>query len=927
MKFLRNLILILLAIVIIAVTGLRLYFNNTRLRVLAERQLSALTHTEIRINRLRFSLWNGVEASNIHLHAARDDLQIRRLALHWRWTLSPQIILPEFAIEGIEATIDQQGKLVDLLQSSQKESEAPFNPKQFVMPIAVEVQKINVSIDKVMFLDKPNHISLTHAHLTGTFFGKEKQIKANLLFRIGDPQQFATVKIHKDNVDLILQSNLKTEIHSTQLADLNLSVDSQIQLNNRPLFALRASMRDVFSKRLIDIQKLHTSLNFKDLTPLLEFFAPDIHLQGQLEANLAPFSATTEDIAQQSFLLHLQTHALGIQGSGFRMKNIQATCDLKIKQPHHIQIKQMVVDIDHKVILDMQGSVEHAQSPNLHFNHVAVSAKIPSIPRALTLVVSKHWPFQLSGSLSANAELHGNIPYQELTQILDFPQEQDLSLRLDASSRVIHTLLQQFRRGLPFTSHITIDVKNLTYNDIQTQIRHLNARSALDLEPHQAQLHLESVIDKTNVPMIGTNARTTIQWAITPEGFDFALNHTAGEIEISDLALQNVQFQTIAHYVPGGDLKIEKLYADLPSAGFSLTATGSLLKPLRAFTTQAWKQSDLPGIEATLALHTMVDLKKAPLDLTASGTAQCDAQLQVRNASANVTGTIAFDGISATSQNGKILNLQGSLPFDLIFLLGQSEKSVLLTKYFPLGDGNLSLITYDQDIRQHPIRSTFYDVVRRYQQPPHLAAEEIRVGPYQVNNLELDARLVQGMLNIDHFRMQFLGGDVVGSFGLQIANNGSVRSFMNGEVSNLDASYFERLHLIPGPGSELNADIHFAFLVGPHARDIDLNMNVTRLGTQTLDRLLQLLDPEEQDPKLQEKRQQLKLVTISRASAWIRYENLNIDLDTLPIWHIPYTSVGFPNIDRALIRRYALSDQLNIIMQPYQKKLAVLLGW
>jgi hypothetical protein len=924
MKLLRNLVLVLLLVLATASIALRWYFNDQKLRQIAEQQLSKLAQAPVHIAALHLGLWDGIEVDGLQVTSGRETLRIKRLALHWTWAFKRQITLSEVAIEGIDVTIDKQGKLARFSKTSSGDT-PPFDAQQFVMPIAVEVRKISLIVEKITWLDNKNSASLTDAYLTGKFSGKDKLINLDMVLGIGDPQHFATATIDHDKTHLVMQPYLTTRIHSTKLTCLHLSLESKIHLNNRPLLAINAAVSDVFADRRVELQKLEVALHFDDVAPLIAVFLPQMHLHGRLNAVLTPFSAPIENIPQQLFGLHVQTEAFGVQMPGVQLRNIQTVCDLEVAQSGHVDIKNLSIDIDRKLFLQAHGLIDRAQTSILRFRHLKLNVDIPSIA-ALRTMLSMQLP--ANGTLSASANLNGDVSYQELAQLLQPPKGADLSQQLDNATQLMETVLQRLRRGLPFTAHLEVTGSHLAYTDMQTQVHNMRTRARFAIEQHRLDANIQTDIEKITGPMYLANLRNNAHWTTTSDGFDFSFDNVTGEAKLPNTVLQNSRFQTLAHYIPGGDLQIQRLQAEVPSAGFSLDATGSVHKPLRALATRAWKKPGLPGIETSLALRMTADLNKAPLDMAVQGTAQCEAHVLLRDALAKLTGTLQLDDVSVQNHDNAIYHLRGTLPFELGFLFGQSpQNAAVLTKDLALGDGSLSLATYEQDIRQHPTRSSFYETARPYQRPQHLTAESIHVGPYSINQIDIDGRLRQGVLTADRFSMQFLGGDVLGSFGLQLAPDGSVRAVVNGEVSNLDASHFERLHLTPGPGSELNADLHFAFLLGSNARDVDLNVNVTRLGTQTLDRLLQLLDPDQLDPKLQEKRKQLKLVTIARASAWIRYENLNIDLDTLPIWHIPYTKVGFPKLDKALIRRYALSDQLNIIMQPYQNKLAMFLGW
>jgi hypothetical protein len=176
--------------------------------------------------------------------------------------------------------------------------------------------------------------------------------------------------------------------------------------------------------------------------------------------------------------------------------------------------------------------------------------------------------------------------------------------------------------------------------------------------------------------------------------------------------------------------------------------------------------------------------------------------------------------------------------------------------------------------------------------------------------------------------MHVLGGDIVGNMDFRLGNDRSLTGDMDMKVSNIDASYFAMLNLEPGPESEMNADMHMSFVFAPRRRDLAFNMNVTKIGSKTLDRFLQLLDPEEKNDSLQRTRGQLKFVRIDNVAMWVRFENLNMDIDVTTFLRIPFTNIGFPNIERELLRRYSISEQLDFYLQPtIDKTVAPLLGW
>jgi hypothetical protein len=198
----------------------------------------------------------------------------------------------------------------------------------------------------------------------------------------------------------------------------------------------------------------------------------------------------------------------------------------------------------------------------------------------------------------------------------------------------------------------------------------------------------------------------------------------------------------------------------------------------------------------------------------------------------------------------------------------------------------------------------------------------------EIFDFELEGRVTQGMLLVDWIAMHVLGGDINGNMALQIGRDASMRADLALRLSNLDASYFEALDLEPGEKSELNADLQLGFLAAPRSRDLTMFMNVTKIGSETFDRFLQLIDPKEEQESIQSARDNLWLVKIDEVKAWISYENLNLDLEVTTFIRIPGTNLGYPNLERELVRRNSLTGHLDTYVQPtIDAFVAPLLGW
>jgi hypothetical protein len=184
------------------------------------------------------------------------------------------------------------------------------------------------------------------------------------------------------------------------------------------------------------------------------------------------------------------------------------------------------------------------------------------------------------------------------------------------------------------------------------------------------------------------------------------------------------------------------------------------------------------------------------------------------------------------------------------------------------------------------------------------------------------------MLLVDRLGMHILGGDIDGNMALQIGRDASLRTDVAVKVSNIDASYFKVLQMEPGPHAELSADMQLGFMAARRGRDLTFDVNVTKIGSDTLDRFLLFLDGGDEDGPMSDIRGYLGLVVLKGVKAWVRFENLNMDLDAAPFLRIPTTTLGYPNIDREILRRFSLTGFLDTSLQNViDETIAPMLGW
>lgn len=427
--------------------------------------------------------------------------------------------------------------------------------------------------------------------------------------------------------------------------------------------------------------------------------------------------------------------------------------------------------------------------------------------------------------------------------------------------------------------------------------------------------------------------------------FDATTTLGARKLEQGRLAqsLSQVRFSAAGHYALQGDLTLRELSLTAEKGALEVSAQGLVSKPWRAVVQSAWRQPDLGGLQAEMRGAVQIRTPKTLALLDAlprvKGALRAQGRLALDDGVAEVDAQLHAEKFTLRQDALKLQNVTGQWPLSLALAFAPRPDATVLRRDVPFGGGVIAIRTAAPDIRTRPARPLYYDRLSPYRKQRGLSIQRVQLGPYAATALRLDGSIANGMLLVDQLALKVLGGDVAGRVAVQLGRDGSLRADLTASVSHIDASHFDALDLQPGPQSQLNADLNVELLLAPSRRNLSLNMNVTKVGSRTLDRFLQLLDPEGKEEKIQNVRQNLSLIDINRVSMWVRYENLNMDLDyspELPVpgtsasvpLRIPFTDLAYRPVPRDVFRRYQLGTFLDVYLQPYVDRIvAPLLDW
>lgn len=196
---------------------------------------------------------------------------------------------------------------------------------------------------------------------------------------------------------------------------------------------------------------------------------------------------------------------------------------------------------------------------------------------------------------------------------------------------------------------------------------------------------------------------------------------------------------------------------------------------------------------------------------------------------------------------------------------------------------------------------------------------------FEIRNIALDLVLRDGILAADHLQLHTIGGDIKGGLTAQLSKQGAFRLKLDLLFAGIDASVLTDIP--PGPESEINGDAKLSFEQTELTRDINGEVNVTKIGATTFDRFLQALDPKQEQESIQDARDKLWMIDIDRLALWIKYENLKMYLHYSTFIGIPGTSLAFRPIPQEFPRQN-LTVQLDESIKPLlMNSMGPYLGW
>ncbi len=228
-------------------------------------------------------------------------------------------------------------------------------------------------------------------------------------------------------------------------------------------------------------------------------------------------------------------------------------------------------------------------------------------------------------------------------------------------------------------------------------------------------------------------------------------------------------------------------------------------------------------------------------------------------------GQVEFDNFNLRHGSlAEIKKMHGSLPLTKKFYLGGKAKKPSRT-------------------RQEVVKSmsalgrTFFPHQSKKEK---ITMESVKVLGQETFQVRVEPSIRSNAISLDRVAFKALGGYAVGSMSLESDEDaGKVR--LNLEFAGLDSRRL--LKMEAGKKSVMNGNLVLQLpLPDPDSTEdfgigmMDLDINLTRIGEESLDHLLRLIDPKESNPGIVDLRSKLKLATPVGASVQLKHGALSV---------------------------------------------------
>jgi hypothetical protein len=333
------------------------------------------------------------------------------------------------------------------------------------------------------------------------------------------------------------------------------------------------------------------------------------------------------------------------------------------------------------------------------------------------------------------------------------------------------------------------------------------------------------------------------------------------------------------HYVLDNlnTLKIKQNHLKLMDGGVQLSLEGYLqgLKPFVTGKSSMGANELLSKLDINLANTNTIDINETVTSNAAELLGDLEAQGKIESK------------IRFRQSAGKNLSLAGSLGFDQFNLTVPSKLALEnLAGTFPFSK---SLQLDPKQMKEKssvfsPAQKKFFTPLRDFSHYKNIIRmDSLEVSEQTLKDIGLDVVFKDNRLMAEKFIFDVLGGSMGGNLFLIQDQQGPVIKFST-EFAGIDASKLLAIPLKKKIDSKVDGNLQVKLKIKTGFEDqpvsldqLSVKIAITRIGAQTLDRLLLFIDPEESKPAIMDTRAKLKLASPHRVVINLENGNLNVE--------------------------------------------------
>ncbi len=417
----------------------------------------------------------------------------------------------------------------------------------------------------------------------------------------------------------------------------------------------------------------------------------------------------------------------------------------------------------------------------------------------------------------------------------------------------------------------------------------VNERASLEM---QAGIQLrDGFVEDSAQKILGENLTTQISLTLKNGRGDLSGNFSGkltDPTRLGEISL-NPEFKFSYGLDDMNTFRIKHHHLFFKNNGVEHNLEGSIkgLKPFITLQRQVGIQEFLSRLDINLTNKNSIDINQAttanlgelPGGIKTQGIIASEINLnQSAGKLLSMNGNIGFDNFNIRLPSGVALkNLSGTFPFTKTLILDVEQLKEKPSRFFP---AQKKFFTPLRDF------SRYKNIIR---------ADALEVKEQALKNIGLDVVFKDNQLMAEKFIFDVLGGSVGGNLFLIQDQEGPVLKFST-EFAGIDSTKLFVKNKEIDAKVDGNLQIELKIKTGAEGQPVSLdqlniNIAITRIGSQTLDQLLLFLDPEESKPAIMDTRAKLKLAAPHQVQISLKNGNLNVEVwlksDLLGIFKAP----------------------------------------